>query len=368
MKKLLSVLSALVITVSFAACSEGASKGAAEETTAQAEETTAPSAWVKDNKSVIDQTIEDMNFEGIVYITQNGEVAYSYAKGQAENGTELTAETSLPIGSTSKQFCAASIIMLRDQGKLSVDDKLSKYFPEYEIGKDITIKNLLTMRSGILDMVNQGSMTDLTEGKTEEENVKLIKDWIFSQQLQFDPDTAYAYSNSNFFLLANIVEQVSGESYINYVRKNIFEPLGMNNSGFIDELADNPSWGSAVSADELQETKFKGIAKGAGDVVSNGPDMDKWMTGLSGGEIVSEASYKEMTTDYSPEYADDYGYGLQRLYAGAYGHPGAIDEFSAVDYINTENNINLFAVTNKASLRDKITVLPENMLYDTLGV
>jgi CubicO group peptidase (beta-lactamase class C family) len=137
----------------------------------------------------------------------------------------------MPVGSVSKQFCAAAILMLRDKGELSLDDTLSKYFPEYEIGKDITLKQLLSMQSGIYDMVNEGVVDDMSADNSEEANTEVIKNWIFSKELKFEPGSTMSYSNSNYFLLGNIVEQVSGEKYMDFLRENIFKPIGMNNTG-----------------------------------------------------------------------------------------------------------------------------------------
>jgi len=300
---------------------------------------------VEDIETQIDEKLERMNLEGIVYITHGDDVVYSTAIGKNEKGTDLTIESPRYIDSVSKQFCATAIMMLKEQNKLSVDDTLDKYFPEYEIGKDITIKNLLTMRSGIPDLGN-GAQT-FSPKDNESDNIDSIKEWIFNQQLIFEPDTKMEYSNTNYSLLAYIVESVSGQSYNDFIRENIFKPLEMNNSGFVNEVADNPYFSKDLTYETLTAHEDKGTAKGAGDVVSTASDMDKWMTGLMSGKIISQESYIEMTTDHSPDFVEHYGYGLSGMYKKGFGHLGSIGNFMALDYFNEELGYNIFVATDR---------------------
>lgn len=358
MKKLLAFILSIVLALSAVACSNGKSDSS------EAVETTAKTI-VNDIKENMDSTLKKKNFEGIVCLTQNGSVVYQSATGKDKNGADLTVDTTMYIGSVSKQFCAAAIMLLRDQGKLSVDDTLDKYFPEYTNGKDITLKNLLSMRSGIPDMVNDGSVNGISPDNTETENTAAIKDWIFSQQLMFEPDSSYEYSNSNYFLLGNIVEQVSGQSYCDFIRKNIFEPLDMTHTGFVDEVKDSPTWADSLIYDpSMTDSVVYGLTKGAGDIASNAPDMDKWMTGLSGGKVISLDSYREMTADYSPDFAAQYGYGLSGCFDGGVGHSGAIGTYTAMDYINEEHGYNLFIASNSSYM--DIESLPMALLSDLL--
>ncbi|MGN0502016.1 MAG: serine hydrolase, partial [Ruminococcus sp.] len=243
MKKLLAFIFSFVLALSAVACS---SRNSDSNSTV---DTTAAATIGEDMKERMDKALKRNYFEGIVCLTQNGSVIYQSATGKDEKDEDLTVDTTMYIGSVSKQFCAAAIMMLRDQGKLSVDDTLDKYFPEYSNGKDITLKNLLSMRSGIPNMVSEGKVDGISSDKTEAENVALIKEWIFSQPLLFEPDSSLSYSNSNYFLLGNIVEQVSGQAYSDFIRKNIFEPLGMTHSGFVDEVRDSPEWAGNLTYD-----------------------------------------------------------------------------------------------------------------------
>lgn len=241
---------------------------------------------------------EENEFEGVVYAVENGKPVASYAKGTLENGKEITLDSPMPLGSVSKQFCAAAIMLLQDQGKLSVSDTLDKYYPDYAEGKKLSLHNLLSMRSGIPELTEENSDV-VKEDATEEENVASIKKWLFSQPLMFEPDSEFVYTNTNFLLLADIVEQVSGKKYVDFLRENFFEPLGMTHTGFIIELGSSPSWAQGNIYKQVDTQP--GLTKGAGDLISNAADVTAWINALSSGKVISAEAYKAMTTDYSPE-------------------------------------------------------------------
>lgn len=339
MKQAVALILILAVLLSATSCSVSPKTEQAEKPTVV--KTDAELAATIDNK------LADIKYDGVIYLVHNGNVVYQRATGTDANGAPLAVDTSMYIGSVSKQFCAAAIMILRDQGKLSVDDKIDKYYPEYDRGKDITIKHLLTMRSGIRDTVGEGFANTLPYGNTEKENTALIKEWIFGESLLFEPGSAFRYSNSNYILLADIVEQASGQYYNDFLREHIFEPLDMKHTGLITEIPDSPAWAeNLIADDDVEEVKIKGVAKGAGDIVSNAPDMVKWMEGLSGGKIVSAETLREMTTDHSPDYGEKYGYGLTQMFSGGAGHLGAISDYSSEEYFNTEQGYCFFCDSN----------------------
>ena len=153
-------------------------------------------------------------------------------------------------------------------------------------------------------------------------------------------------SNVNYTLLAYVVEQVSGMAYEDFIRQNIFEPLGMTHSGFSSEAAENPQWGLTYEnlvpgSDQLA------WMKGCGDIVSTAGDMDIWMTALQSGKVVCEESYREMATSYSNGSASysGYGYGLTLCPRGGWGHGGSSVSSSNFIYFNAEYGYNLFIAT-----------------------
>lgn len=348
MKKIIAILLSALIVCAAAGCSSGKDESSSSkaETTAAAEAVTEapPATAAAANPEVPDgmkDTIESNEFEGIVYAVQGEKPVASFAKGTAENGSAITLDTPLPIGSVSKQFCAAAVMLLQEQGKLSVNDTLDKYYPDYSEGKKITLHNLLSMRSGIPDL-NEESGIDVTDDHTEEENVKIIKDWVFRQKLQSEPDTAFEYANINYFLLSDIVGQVSGKKYADFLRESFFTPLGMTHTGFIGEMPSSPEW--AMGNVYKQVDTQPGLTNGSGDIISNAADLTAWINALSSGKAVSADSYKTMTTDYSPDV--HYGYGLYLQLEGGVGHYGAIGIYSSFDYINTDKKLTLVVISN----------------------
>ncbi len=374
MRKILATILCCAMLASATACSAGSGDNT---------EPTAPSATISTDpistnteakaemtpdeiKVHIDDALKKHKFEGIVYLTQNGSVVYESATGKDEKGNNLTVGSNMYIASISKQFYATAIMILKEQGKLSVDDTIDKYFPEYQYGKDITIKNLLSMRSGIVDPLNTES--DFFYEFTSKLTTENLLDWIFNQPLRFEPDTGGEYSNMNYVLLACIIEQVSGQNHQDFIRENIFEPLGMSNTGFISEVRDNPEW--ALDNNKLIPPELDGgftsedlipLVNGAGNISSNAYDLDKWMTGLVSGKLISRESYQEMTDDYTPEHSISYGYGLQKMHSGV-GHTGSLTPYTSINYINEKYGYNLFIINNVDN--KKLDELMSSLLKD----
>ena len=227
MKKIVAFVLSAVMAAACAGCGSvngESSKTQSGSTAATGEATVAtaaPETLPNSVKKQIDQALSTAEFQGVMQISRGGSVIYQFVKGTDDNGQPLTIDASLPIASVSKQFCAAGVMLLSEKNKLSVDDTLDKYYPEYKFAKQLTLKNLLTMSSGIPDYYEK-FMDGSALGTIEADNVKKIKEAIFGEELYFEPGDDYAYSNSNYFLLADIIEQVSGVPYHEYIRTNIF--------------------------------------------------------------------------------------------------------------------------------------------------
>ena len=349
MKKLLAMILSSMIVCTAAGCAaqpkddaasaaETAAATEAVATTAAPETTAAATPAISPE---LEETIKTHEFEGVIYAVKNGQPTAVYATGTTENGSPITLDTPLPIGSVSKQFCAAAIMKLQEQGKLSVTDTLDKYYPDYAQGNKLTLHNLLSMRSGIPELTEESGVK-VTMENTEAQNVAAIKEWLFKQPLQFEPDDAFAYANTNYFLLADIVEQVSGKPYIEFLRESFFTPLGMTHTGAIGELSGSPDWAQGNVYQQVDAQP--GMTKGAGDLISNAADVTVWINALSSGKAISADSFKAMSTDYSPE--THYGYGLFLELQGGVGHYGAIGIYSAFDYVNTDQQLTVVALAN----------------------
>ncbi len=310
---------------------------------------------------------------GSAVVYRNDHILCQSAKGKANtaNDKDIDVNTLFPIGSISKTFCAEAVTLLNEQGKLSIDDKVAKYFPEYEKAKNVSLKNLLTHRSGIRDYVNSDNSYigheypvdeyEILENNTDEQNRQNLLDWLFAQDMKFSPDTQFSYSNSNYYLLALVVEQVSGVSYSEFVRRNIFEPLGMTNSGFVNEMLDSPElcehtitsdspyYGGMSYDDYPYALHWLTLhSAGAGDIVSNAEDLNKWMYSLNDGALLSKESLDLIKTNYSGTefHGLNYGFGICVGEDGGFYHNGDILSFESVYICYPEENIHIFMTTN----------------------
>ncbi len=320
MKKILALLLAAVMTLSiFASC------GANEK------------------QAYLNALLKDTGFSGVVFVTKNGHTVCQTAKGveNSETNQPITTDTKFCIGSVSKQFAAAAILLLRQEGKLSVDEDLTRFFPDYRYAKELTIRHLLDMRSGIREFYDveyiDGAFTELPTGElrgvitndnTAGENRRLLEDWLLRQPLEFEPDSAFEYSNSNYFLLARIVEIVSGQRYNDFLRERIFEPLGT----------------------VTPQTVYVGVTMGLGDMISNAHDIDRWLTSLRTHALLTGESVEMMTTDYTDEYdecgeEENYGFGI-RPYGEGLFHSGYFSTYLTMVYTDPKTGMNVFAVTN----------------------
>lgn len=344
MKRIFAGILCLALSFVFVAC--GKTTAPEETTTTTAAPTTTAPVITDELQAQLDEIVATNKWKGIVSLAHNGQVVYEFSAGVNDLGEPLTVDSPMYIGSVSKQFCATAILMLRDQGKLSVDDTLDKYFPEYQLGKDITVKHLLTMRSGIPNFTNH--LKELTLGSSGEGWITDLNTWIFNKKLNFQPDKGYEYCNTNYFLLGQIVEMVSGQDYEVFIRQNILVPLGMNQTGFVLEVQDQPAWAAGLNYNSFPfEAGDPEIVKGTGDLTSTAADIHKWMAALPTGKVISRASYEEMIANYSADFATRYGYGISGMAAGGYGHTGNIGSYVALDYFNEPTGYTLFMASSE---------------------
>lgn len=367
MKRITALLLAAVLLCCLTACGKSAEK--AEPVT---EATTQAPTEAGALQTIADAVIRQSGFEGVVMITQNGEVLAQSAVGNTnrEPNAPVTPDTRFCVASVSKQFAATAIMLLQEQGLLSTSDTIDAYFPDFVYGGSITIQNLLSMRSGLFTgdgiVPNSGEAPSLVPEEygfsydnTMEENRQAALAWLFEQPLNFEPGTRYEYSNSNYFLLAQIVEQVAGMPYEDFVRQRIFEPLGMSRSGFIHELwhEDDVALPPAADAENFEAPIASGVLQGAADLVTTAGDIDKWLTALRQKTLLSEESYAEMTQDYSPDDGK-YGYGLMLHMPNGIGHTGMLSAYTSLAYTRPDKGYNFFAVSNnKASVSDELLQL-----------
>ena len=268
-------------------------------------------------------------------VVRGGDVLYRGAVGMAELelGVSLSADHVFRLGSITKQFTAAAILLLEERGQLSVADEITEYLPEYPThGHAITIEHLLTHTSGIFNY------TDIPGYMVEKIRADLTTDElidVFDQRaMNFPPGQRWSYSNSGYVLLGAIIERVSGQSYAEFVQRNIFDSLGMSNSHHGgDQIIPGRAEGYSGTGGEFTNSPFLSMSQphAAGSLLSTVDDLARWNAGLFGDELLSPESVARMTTDYVLANGEPAGYGYgfgvstfrgQRAIAHGGGIPG----------------------------------------------
>ena len=250
-----------------------------------------------------------------VVVVKEGHVIFRKGYGMAnlELKTPMRPDMVFEIGSLTKQFTSTAILMLVEQGKLSLDDDLHKYLPDYpDKGAKISIENLLTHTSGIKSYTSDLKWRGMwRQDMTVQQIIDITKD----DPLEFPPGTKWKYDNTGYILLGAIIEKVSGLSYADYVRKNIFEPLGMKHSYYGSNSAVIPGRASGYSrnADNWVNATYLSMTQpyAAGSLMSSVDDLAIWDAAISAGKLLSKASWDRAFTSYKLADGDDthYGYG-----------------------------------------------------------
>lgn len=289
-------------------------------------------------ESFLEDEAANKRFQGVALVAEGDKIVFAKAYGQAEGNRENKLTTRFAIASNTKQFTATAIMQLVEENKISLDETIDKYFPEYKYGSSITIKNLLQMRSGIPDYLNEIELFMKDEDtkkmlKEYESNAyfdKYVEDkrWspeiilknLYLTDIGFAPNESYDYSNTNYYLLGLIIEEASGLSFEDYLKEYIFKPAKMKTSSMKVGNSDAQGHGSSESGRIVANPKF---TYAAGGIYANVFDMFRWNRMLHAGDIISEQSYNEMITP-----VDGYGYGIF-INENIIRHSGVIDGFNS---------------------------------------
>jgi CubicO group peptidase (beta-lactamase class C family) len=250
-------------------------------------------------------------FSGAVLVAKSGNIIYQKTFGYADREWELlnNLDTKFEIGSLTKQFTAAAILHLVDQNKINLDDKLSKFFPDYPKGESVTIQMLLNHTSGIADYTALPVFNSIKTLPLKRDSVIAL---FKNQPYDFSPGTNCKYSNSGYFLLGCIIEKVTKQSYGNYVLEDVIKRASLQNTcvNSIDSIL--PLRAKGYSKSETGGWKNADyismeLAFSAGSIISTIGDLYKWQNSLLGGKIIS----KGMLTKMISPNQKGYGYGLR---------------------------------------------------------
>jgi CubicO group peptidase (beta-lactamase class C family) len=262
----------------------------------------------------------------------------SYGKADVEWDVPLPVDAVFEIGSITKQFTATAILQLRDSGKLSLDDDITKWLPDFDTrGNTLTLRRLLDHTSGIV------GITEIPEFRILASNAQFPRDSAYAlikrQPFQFPTGEAQVYNNSGFWLLGLVIEKASGMTYEDYIERNIFQPLGMTRSMYCNSGENVPrrahGYGVRDGVIRRAPSNVHTWPFAAGSLCSTAGDMVTWLQALHGGKVLSPASYAEMIAppklnDGTPlRYAMGLGIGKDVRGLNFIGHGGSIAGFSA---------------------------------------
>ncbi|MGC8586913.1 MAG: serine hydrolase domain-containing protein [Candidatus Micrarchaeia archaeon] len=242
--------------------------------------------------------------------------AKGYGVASLELGTPISLDMPFRIGSISKSFTAAAILMLAEKGKLRLDDSIAKFFSNAPAAwRSITVEDLLAHRSGIADYSNkkfskQGGIFDLRQDFKESELARRS----YRLPIEFNPGKKFSYSNTNYMLLGFIIRKITGEFYYRFIKKSILAPLGMNSAAVYNhsEIVNGRPSGYEFSAGRIANARFvsdtfNNTADGA--LYCNIFDMAKWFSALYNHKVLSKNSVDQMLSIKTPIRGSNYGYG-----------------------------------------------------------
>ena len=285
-------------------------------------------------------------FMGSVAVAKNGEIIYTKSVGYAdvENNIKATEKSKYRIGSVSKSFTAVLVLKAVEERRIDLDQAIDKWFPAIANSQKITVRHLLSHRSGIHDFTqDEDYLTWNTQPKTEKEMLGIIE----NGGSDFKPDRKAEYSNSNYVLLTYILEKTFSKPYSDLLQEYIVGPIGLTDTYVFGKT--NPS------DNECRSYRFLGswtvenetdctVPMGAGAIVSTPTDLTKFADALFGGRLLSDESLEMMKN-----IKDGYGLGLFQISFeenNGYGHTGGIDGFKSVYAHLADGNISYAMSSN----------------------
>jgi D-alanyl-D-alanine carboxypeptidase len=266
----------------------------------------------------------------------------SYGSANLELHVPVSNNSVLRIGSVTKQFTAVALLLLAEEGKVSLQDKLSKYYPKFPRANDITLDEMLHHTSGIFNYTSEPNFAvDGMIHRSTDEMVEFIGKLPKTQD--FEPGTDWSYSNSGYFILGGIVEKASGAPLAKVFRTRFFTPLGMTHTALDDETEivsgrANGYSGSAPGKFENAAFISMTIPGGAGSIRSTASDLTKWNAALFGGKILKPASLAAMLTPGKLTNGENTGVAMAKMMAaaGAPSDPSAKQEYGYALFLSQD--------------------------------
>ena len=289
-------------------------------------------------------------------IVKNGQIVYTKAYGDAriESKTPATPEMRYSIGSISKQFTATAILLLQEQGKLSLDDKVSKFVPNLTRANEVTIRQLLSHTSGYQDYWPQDYVMPMMLKPVTAEQI--LDGWA-RKPLDFDPGTKWQYSNTNYVIAGVIIEKASGMPMLQFLREKVFKPLEMNSVANIDQekLGDTDPTGYlryALGPLRPAPKEGKGWLFAAGELAMPARELARWDIAIMERELMKASSYSQFETEVLLKngIGTHYGLGVSiNMEAGhrAISHGGEVSGFTSEHVVFPDDRVAVAVLTNQ---------------------
>lgn len=323
---------------------------------ASAQNTLSPDLQQKIDKVATDALAKTGVPSASVAIVKEGKIAYLRAYGDArlDPRTAAKPEMRYSIGSISKQFTAAAILLLQERGKLSLDDKVSKFIADLTRANEVTIRQLLSHTSGYQDFWPQDyAMPFVLQPTTSE---KIMDRWA-RKPLDFDPGTKWQYSNTNYVIAGVIVEKASGMPFIEFLREQVLAPAGIRNAADSDQEKLGPSDPAGyirygLGPLRLAPDEGKGWMFAAGELAMPAEDLAKWDISMIDQTVMRPDSYREMETEILLKNGLGTNYGLgvdidNRSGHRAIAHTGEVSGFTADNVVFPDDRIAIAVLTNQ---------------------
>ncbi|PWT91646.1 MAG: serine hydrolase [Blastocatellia bacterium] len=291
-----------------------------------------------------------------IAVVRDGKIVYLNAYGSARLDPKVAAAPGMrySIGSISKQFTAAAVLFLQEQGKLSLDDKVSKFIPDLTRANEVTIRELLSHTSGYQDYWPQDYVMPMM---LKPVTAARIMDMWARKPLDFDPGTKWQYSNTNYVIAGAIIQKASGKPLLQFLREKIFVPLGMSSVANIDEkrLGDTDPTGYlryALGPLRVAPKEGPGWLFAAGELAMTAEDLAKWNISIMDQKLLKPNSYRELEREMQlvNGLGTRYGLGVSLgTEAGhrAVSHGGEVSGFTAESVVFPDERVSVVALTNQ---------------------
>jgi len=310
-----------------------------------------------------------------IAVVKDGKIIYLNAFGSArlEPKTPATSGMRYSIGSISKQFTAAAMLLLQEQGKLSLDDKVAKFIPDLTRANEVTIRQLLSHTSGYQDYWPQDYVMPMMLQPVTA--AKILDMWA-RRPLDFDPGTKWQYSNTNYVIAGMIIEKVSGRPLLQFLQEKVFSPLGMASVANTDEkkLGDTDPTGYmryALGPLRVAPKEGAGWLFAAGELAMTAEDLAKWNISIMDQKLLRPASYRELEREAQLNNGLGTRYGLGVTLATEAGHRavshgGEVSGFVSESIVFPDERVSVVALTNQdaSSAADDIAHGIVPLLFD----